>query len=119
MTAQPQQIMAALRGWVPDTRSRYSEVVADAVNLDQASIIQDLEYRWPLIVGLSAAAPGQQGHAYVLTGAYYTLDDSNRPEIYKVVLRDPYPTQISRLEMDARDFVTRCAFATRIHVRRM
>lgn len=119
MPAQPTQIMAALGGWVPDTRGRYSEVVADAVNLDQAAIIQDLEYRWPLIVGLSAASPGQQGHAYVLTGAYYVLDDYGRPEIYKVVLRDPYPTQISRLEMTAQEFVPRCAFATRVHVRRM
>jgi len=119
LPAQPEQIMAALRGWVPDTRGRYSEVVADAVNLDQASIIQDLEYRWPLIVGLSGASPGQQGHAYVLTGAYYMLDDYNRPEIYRVVLRDPYPTQLSRLEMTADQFVPRCAFATRVHVRRM
>lgn len=119
MPAQPQQILAALRGWIPDTRGRYSEVVADAANLDQASIIQDLEYRWPLIVGLSASAPGQQGHAYVLTGAYYHIDDYGRPEIYRVVLRDPYPTQISRLEMNAADFASRCAFATRVHVRRL
>lgn len=119
MPAQPHQILAALRGWAPDTRGRYSEIVADNANLDQASIIQDLEYRWPLIVGLSGATPGQQGHAYVLTGAYYVLNDNNQPEIYKVVLRDPYPTQMSRIEMTAAEFVPRCAFATRVHVRRM
>lgn len=117
--AQPQEIMTALRGWAPDTRGRYSEIIADNANLDAASIIQDLEYRWPLIVGLSGAAPGQQGHAYVLTGAYYALNQYDQPVIYKVVLRDPFPTQLSRLEMSAEDFLPRCAFATRVHVRRL
>ena len=115
--ANPQQIMAALQGWAPDSRGRYSEILADARNMDPVSVIQDLEYRWPLIVGLSG--PGGTGHAYVMTACYYQVDASNQPRIFRVVLRDPYPTNQSRLQMNMDEFLQRCTFATRIHVRRM
>jgi hypothetical protein len=116
--AGPQMIMAALQGWAPDTRGRMSQIEADSRNLDPASVIQDLEYRWPLIVGLSGAA-AQTGHAYVLTAAYYRLSQDGQPIIYRVVLRDPYPTKVSRVEMSMDEFMARCTFATRVHVRRL
>ncbi|MBT9582346.1 hypothetical protein IV102_03285 [bacterium] len=116
--AGPQMIMAALQGWAPDTRGRMSQIEADSRNLEPASVIQDLEYRWPLIVGLTGAA-GQTGHAYVLTAAYYRLDQYGQPVIYRVVLRDPYPTKTSRVEMGMDEFMARCSFATRVHVRRL
>jgi hypothetical protein len=114
----PQQIMAALQGWAPDSRGRFSQIEADSRNVDPASVIQDLEYRWPLIVGLRGLQ-GPTGHAYVLTAVYYHLDNYNQPIIYRVVLRDPYPTKSSRVEMSMEEFLNRCTFATRVHVRRM
>ena len=114
--AQPNQILAALQGWAPDARGGYSAIQADPVNINAATVIHDLEYRWPLIVGLSGP---QGGHAYVMTAAYYYVDDYGQPVIYRVVLRDPYPTNKSRLEMDMAQFAARCTFATRVHVQRL
>lgn len=114
--ANPQQILGALQGWAPDARGGYSEILADSRNLDPLSVIQDLEYRWPLIVGLSG--PGNTGHAYVLTAVQFQVDQMNQPYIYRYVLRDPYPTKQSRVEMSAQEFMARCTFATRVHVRR-
>ena len=115
--ASPNEIMRALQGWAPDSRGRMSQIEADARNLEPASVIQDLEYRWPLIVGLQGQ--GGTGHAYVLTAAYYRLNQGGQPMIYRVVLRDPYPTKASRLEMGIDEFMARCTFATRVHVRRL
>lgn len=114
--AGPQEILYALQGWAPDSRGRTSAVEADNRNLDPSSVIQDLEYRWPLIVGLQGA--GNTGHAYVLTAVYYQVMQG-QPYIQRVVLRDPYPTKQSRLEMSMQEFMQRCTFATRVHVRRM
>ena len=116
--AKPDQLLQALRGKVPDSRGGYSQIVADYANITPASVIQDLEQRWPLVVGLSGA--GQTGHAYVMTAAYFYMDQyTNQPVIYRVVLRDPYPTRQSRVEMNMNDFARRCTFATRIHVVRL
>ncbi len=112
--AQPNQILNALTGWAPDARGRYSAIQADPVNIVPETVIQDLEYRWPLIVGLSQPTGG--GHAYVLTAAYVYQDPNQGPIIYRVVLRDPYPTNPSRIEMDMREFAARCTFATRVRV---
>jgi len=116
--AGPDQIMRALQGWAPDQRGRMSQIEADSRNLDPVSVIQDLEYRWPLIVGLTGVQ-GATGHAYVLTAVYYHLNAYGQPQIFRVVLRDPYPTKQSRLEMSMEEFMARCTFATRVHVRRL
>jgi hypothetical protein len=115
--AQPGQILSALTGWAPDVNGNYSAIQADPVNIVPETVIHDLEYRWPLIVGLSQPTGG--GHAYVLTAAYVYNDPNRGPIIYRVVLRDPYPTNPSRIEMDMREFSARCTFATRIHVTRL
>ena len=115
--AQPQQIMAALQGWAPDTRGSYSMIQADASSINPQTVLQDLDHRWPLIVGLTQ--DGGTGHAYVLTAAYYYLDDYNQPVIYQVTLRDPYPTQQSVVQMSMDELRARCTFATRVHVQRM
>lgn len=115
--AGPTQILAALQGWAPDARGRFSQIEADSRHLDPGSVLQDLEYRWPLIVGLSGQ--GNTGHAYVMTAAYYQLDPQGMPRIYRVILRDPYPERNSRIEMPIDEFMARCTFATRVHVRRM
>ena len=115
--AVPKEMLSALSGWLPDTRGRYSAIAADPVNINNYSVVKDLSERWPLIVGLSG--PGGTGHAYVMTAAYYYLNEANEPIIYRVVLRDPYPTQSSRIEMDMQQFGRRCTFATRVHVQRL
>ena len=53
--ANGQQIMGALSGWAPDTRGRRSSIYADAYHLDAETVINDLDKKWPLIVGLSGA----------------------------------------------------------------
>lgn len=116
--AGPTEIMSALQGQWPDSRQRYSEVMADTRNLDPYSVVQDLEYRWPLIVGLQGPRGGT-GHAYVLTAVYYNLMQDGSPLIRAVVLRDPYPGRQSRVEMGIQEFMQRCTFATRVHVKRM
>jgi ABC-type bacteriocin/lantibiotic exporter with double-glycine peptidase domain len=116
--AQPNEMLSALRGSVPDARGGQSQIEADPVNVNAKSVIQDLEYRWPLVVGLSGK--GGTGHAYVMTAAYFYNDkNSGNPVIFRVVLRDPYPTKQSRVEMSMDEFSQRCTFVTRVHVKRL
>ncbi len=117
--ATPAEIIAALSGWAPDTRGRWSEIIADPYNIEPETVIDDLTRRWPLIVGLAGPNPQIPGHAYVLTAAYYYLDEYGDPQIYRVVLRDPYPTSPSRIEMPIDEFVERLEFATRVYVKRL
>ncbi|MEM0517857.1 papain-like cysteine protease family protein [Aequorivita flava] len=77
------------------------------------SIINDLAYKYPLIVGLNI--PNQNiGHAYVLTAVFFQYDNYNRKIPYKVVLRDPWPSNPSRLELDWSDFIGRINCLTHI-----
>lgn len=117
--ANGQQIMAALTGWAPDHRGRRSEILADAYNLDPATVINDLDRKWPLIVGLSGARGAATGHAYVMTAAYFSRGPAGVPVIHRVVLRDPFPGYPSRIEVDADEFAQRLQFATRVYVRRL
>ncbi|MCA9776431.1 MAG: C39 family peptidase [Candidatus Eremiobacteraeota bacterium] len=117
--ANGDQIMAALTGWAPDTRGRRSQIYADNYNLDAATIINDLDKKWPLIVGLRGARGAATGHAYVMTAAYFSKDQSGQPTIHRVVLRDPFPGYQSRIELDAQEFGQRLQFATRVYVERL
>lgn len=115
--AEPRVILAALSGWAPDARGRFSVVYADPYVWHGAQIIQDLAYRWPLIVGL--ARPGAIGHAYVLTAVVYSVGSYGEPVLHRVVLRDPWPGSPSRVEMSWREFQARVQFAARVYVRRL
>lgn len=117
--ANGEQIMAALTGWAPDSRGRQSEILADAYNLDPATVINDLDQKWPLIVGLAGARGAATGHAYVMTAAYFSKGPNGVPIIHRVVLRDPFPGYPSRIEVDAEEFAQRLQFATRVYVRRL
>jgi hypothetical protein len=117
--ANGDQIMAALTGWAPDTRGRRSQIYADNYNLDAATIINDLDKKWPLIVGLRGARGAATGHAYVMTAAYFSKDQYGQPTIHRVVLRDPFPGYQSRVELDAQEFGQRLQFATRVYVERL
>lgn len=116
-----QMILAALSGWQHDMRGGTSRVYStahpDKVTPDK--VLRDLEFRWPLIAGLRGAPGGAAtGHAYVVTAAYYTFDMAGQPRILRVVLRDPWPTNPSRQEIDARDFFSRLEFLARVYVER-
>jgi len=112
----PQDILNALSGWAPDVRGRYSSISADPYVFDRQHLVPDLAYKWPLIVGLRTG--GNIGHAYVLTAVYYSTDGFNLPVFDKVVLRDPWPANESRLEMSWAEFVQRRQFMARVYVER-
>lgn len=116
--ANGQQIMTALTGWAPDTRGRQSSIYADAYHLDAETVINDLDKKWPLIVGLKGARGQATGHAYVMTAAYFSRDSYGEATIHRVVLRDPYPGYQSRVELDSAEFGERLQFATRVYVKR-
>ena len=114
--AEAPQILQALNGWAPDVRGRYSGVIADPYSITGPSLVYDLTYRWPLIVGLRG---DPVGHAYVLTAITYQVDPWNNPIIQTVVLRNPWPDSPSREEMSWNEFSSRVMFATRVHVTRL
>jgi ABC-type bacteriocin/lantibiotic exporter with double-glycine peptidase domain len=117
LPAQPELILAALTGWAPDVRGRFSTVQATPYTFSGAQIVQDLAYRWPLIVGL--ANPDGSGHALVLTAVYYSVDALNNPIFLRVVLRDPWPENPSRQEMPWDEFQQRLTFMAHVYVQRL
>ncbi|MFZ4671945.1 MAG: papain-like cysteine protease family protein [Flavobacterium sp.] len=69
-------------------------------------LIDQLAFKDPVIIGLNM--PGQNvGHAYVLTAVFFQKDSNQKKIPYKVVLRDPWPTNPSRHEFGWNDFVSR------------
>ena len=115
--AKPEQILTALSGWAPDTRGRFSQIYASTYLLQGSDIVRDLAYKWPLIVGLKQ--PSQIGHAYVLTAVFYAVGPQNQPIFDKVVLRDPWPGNPSRVEMSWQEFQSRVLFLARVYVNRL
>lgn len=110
----PEMILTALSGWAPDQYGRYSAIHASPYVFRGSTIVGDLANRWPLIVGLR----GQPvGHAYVLTGVYYTVNIyDNEPMFQSVVLRDPWPGRQSRIEMPWAIFQQNLMFMARVSV---
>ena len=113
--ANPEQIIYALNGWGVDIAGRPSVVQAVPYNIDGPSIVRDLAYRWPLIVGLRGEPVG---HAYVMTAVTYGVDQMNNPLFRSVVLRDPWPGNESRIEISWPEFLERAMFMTRVYVLR-
>lgn len=69
-------------------------------------LIDQLAFKAPVIIGLNM--PGQNiGHAYVLTAVFFQYDSNNKKIPYKVVLRDPWPSNPSRKEIGWNDFIKR------------
>ena len=101
-TGNAQHIMNALSGWAPDARGRFSQIYSQYGVYNGTDIVDQLSRKWPIIVGLK-----QEGHAYVLTAIYYSVDQWNSPIIDKVVLRDPWPANPSRKEMDWNTFLAK------------
>lgn len=114
---QPQMILAALSGWSADARGRFSAIHASPYVIRGSQIVGDLANRWPLIVGLRG---NPIGHAYVLTGVYYTVNQFNNEPIFQgVVLRDPWPGNPSRKEMTWAEFEQNLMFIARVSVSRL
>lgn len=104
-TGNGYQLMQALSGWAPNTRGGYSQIYSQQGVWNGPDIVDQLSRRWPIIVGLQNQ--GSVGHAYVLTAIYYSVDNWNNPIIDKVVLRDPWPNNPSRVEMRWSTFLSR------------
>jgi hypothetical protein len=113
----PDNIMRALSGWAPDTRGRFSQIQALPYNIRGSDVVNDLAYRWPLIVGLRQ--PGGIGHAYVLTAVTYAVGANNQPIFQSAILRDPWPSNPSRIQISWNEFQSRLIFVTRVHVKRL
>lgn len=117
LPAQPPQILAALSGWAPDVRGRYSAIQASPYTFSGSQIVQDLAYRWPLIVGLRN--PNGSAHALVLTAVYYNVDQWNNPIFQQVALRDPWPGNPSKQELLWSVFQQRLMFMSHVYVQRL
>jgi hypothetical protein len=114
--AGAEQILYALNGWRIDRSGRRFTVVADPYVVSGWQLIEDLAYRWPLIVGLYGEPVG---HAYVLTAVRYSIDPWGRPFFHSVVLRDPWPGSPHRQEWSWVDFQSRLMFMARVRVSRI
>ena len=114
--ATPDQIIALLSGWLPDSRGRASGVRAEPLPQDPAQVVADLSWRWPYIVGLRG--PGAVGHVVVWSAVTYSLDQHQRPRFTGVVIRDPSPVSPSRQELTWNEFVDAWGFGTRLFVDR-
>jgi hypothetical protein len=111
MPATAQHILWALNGWRIDASGRRFAVAADPYVASGWQLIEDLAYRWPLIVGLRGEPIG---HAYVLTAVRYSVDPWGRPVFHSVVLRDPWPGSPSRQEWSWAAFESRLMFMARV-----
>ncbi len=120
--AGEQQILAALSGWAPDNRGRYSGINAYGGYTTIEETINGLSGKWPLIVGMTNPNGGV-GHAYVLTAIYYSYQYDYYGNFLgvvadKVVLRDPWPGNPSRQEYSWAEFQSRCNMAIKVWVTR-
>jgi len=96
-------IQIGANGWSINQRS-----VSALVDLTPSvyELIDQLAKKSPVIIGLNM--PGQNiGHAYVLTAIYFQYDQNLNKVPYLVILRDPWPTNNSRKELEWNDFISR------------
>ena len=113
-TGNAENIMNALSGWAPDSNGRFSQIFSQYGVYNGSDIVDQLSRKWPIIVGLK-----QEGHAYVLTAIYYSIDQWNNPIIDKVVLRDPWPTNPSKKEMKWNTFISKQPEFFKVWVKRL
>lgn len=113
--ATPQQIMQAVNGTIEDESGRLTQVRAWFGFRSARQILNELNRKQPMIVGLFPTGR-RNGHAYVVTAAYYRLRADNTPTITHVVLRDPYPGKKSRVVYSWRRFLASRPQLIRIRV---
>jgi len=101
------QIVKGANGWVANGKRI---VARQTYTVSAMSFVEDLAYKYPLIVGLSI--PGQTvGHAYVMTGITFAdVDGECYPQ--KVILRNPAPWLDSK---SSREELSWYEFCYRVH----
>lgn len=114
VTANGADIVRAASGWYYNgtyinAKQEYLKSVT--------SMIDDLAYHYPIIIGLKDGYQGDIGHAYVLTHIYYRIDVSGNVSPFKVVLIDPWITGDQEKVIDWNDFYKR--ITTIVHVYRV
>lgn len=115
--AEPEDILDALSGWAPQFNGRPAEILATPYVYQPSDIIADLANHWPILVGLRNLKGA--GHVFVLTAVTYNLDSMNQPIFRSVVLRDPWPTHESRVQIPWSVFSSRVNFLARVRVHQM
>jgi len=107
-------IVRASNGWYKDGK----RIVSRMGGKSQFNLIDDLAYRYPVIVGLNM--PRQTvGHAYVLTAVFYYYDAYQRKVPTEVVLRDPSPYGQSRTVLKWNDFYNRVNCIVHVYPQKM
>ena len=114
--AGPMQVLAALSGWAPDVRGRFSSIHASAFVFGPMDLINTLAYRWPLVVGLNF---GSISHACVLTAVDYSFDGFGQPVFNSAIIRDPWPKNPSRQVVPWMQFMNGIMFWAKVYVQRM
>jgi Papain-like cysteine protease AvrRpt2 len=114
---QPAQILEALSGWAFTRNGRRVMLSSSPFAFDGSEIVRDLAERWPIIVGVKSSP--NTGHAYVLTAVTYQVDAWNRPVFLTAVLRDPWPSNPSRIEVPWNLFRQNWMFMARMRVQLM
>lgn len=114
------EMYIALSGWAPNVWGRTSRIATDEIFADGAAIQIALAMNNPLIVALKNSN-SNIGHANVLTGIYYSITTDYYGNILtiipdKVVLRDPWPGNLSRNEMSWYEFANRVTSIHRVWV---
>lgn len=115
--AGDQQVRTALSGWAPNVSGGVSQIFCQGGLSSVNDITNNVAFKWPLIVGLRNPQGGV-GHAYVLTAIYYATDQFNNTIPDKVVLRDPWPSNPSRIEVPWQEFAQRLQMAYKVWVSR-
>jgi hypothetical protein len=110
------QIIKVLNVTATDVNGRPVRVVSQPQVPTAGAVLSDLKTGQPLLVGLRNPQFG--AHAYVLTAAYFRMDQNNRIYITHVVLRDPWPTNPSRRVFPWWYFKQHLMFITRVQVLR-
>ena len=104
------EMAQATDGWKIDTcttiRSKAENYYKkNRKTIDLQALLEDLVNKYPILVGLDN--PGYNtGHAWVLTGIVFRRNGDMVDPI-KVILRDPWPDNPSRQEMDWDEFYSR------------
>ena len=109
--------LKALSSW-PIQFNGHSVTIRSWVGVSSlGDYIQDLSLGWPVIVGLNNGNGG--GHAYMMTGVRYTLDKNGLPVFQSVILRDPWPSNQSRIEMPWSEYASKVHRIIRFRVQWM
>lgn len=88
--ANDDEILEALSGWAFDYRGRRVAIESTTMVFGDDEIIDDLDNRCPLLVGLHGMR--QTGHLYVLTAVEYWEDRRGRRRCVTAYLVDPDST---------------------------